>query len=344
MTPEMNPDWKSHLATAGYSFDASGVNQLSQTDVPAQLLVPLSHYALIKVSGSDARQFLQNQLSNDVNDVSETHSQLSSYSSPKGMMYSNFRVLQRGDAYYLRLPAELADKVTKRLRMFVLRDDVRLEWDSELVALGLAGLETAELLAKAGLPAPQAIDDIAAEGAIQVIRTLSAEGEERFGILLPASDADAVWNQLVAAGATPADTNAWLVKQISAGEGVITEATSEHFVAQMLNLDLIGGINFKKGCYPGQEYIAKTQYRGKLRSRLHLIRIATEQLIPPGTHLIEPEHPEDESVGTVIQSASLGEYQLALAVLRLRQADKPLAAAGIEGAVEVLPLPYPFPA
>jgi hypothetical protein len=275
------------------------------------VLAPLDYYTLIKVSGNDAQAFLQNQLSNDIKLVTEAQSQLSSYSSAKGMMFANFRIFMRNGDHYLRLATDTAEQVTKRLRMFVLRDDVQLTVAEDLVLLGLAGPDSLSALAATELVAPTDIDAVTESNGTQVIRCLSAEGEDRFELI----SNQALQETL---SELKADSKAYLAKQIHSGEALISQATYEQFVAQNLNLELINAVNFKKGCYPGQEYIARTQYRGQVRSRTYLISANAD--MPVGSHLVTPG--KEDSIGTIINSARDGEQTIALAVIRNKSVEK----------------------
>lgn len=295
------------------------------------ILAPLDYYTLIKVTGSDAETFLQNQLSNDIKLVTETQSQLSSYSSAKGMLFANFRVFVREGDYYLRLASDTVAQVTKRLRMFVLRDDVQFTVADDLTLLGLAGPDSLSALTSAKLAAPTETDAVTESNGTQVIRCLNAGGEDRFELIT--SDSQTL-------GEYSADSEAYLAKQIRSGEAFISQSTYEQFVAQNLNLELINGVNFKKGCYPGQEYIARTQYRGQVRSRTYLISGNADML--PGTHLVTPGKEDEDSIGTIINSAKVDGQTVALAVIRNKSVEK--QAFALQGQTDVvltaLALPY----
>ena len=276
------------------------------------VLAPLDYYTLIKVTGSDAQAFLQNQLSNDIKLVTETQSQLSSYSSAKGMMFANLRIFMREGNYYLRLASDTAEQVCKRLRMFVLRDDVQLTVAEDLTILGLAGPDSLSALEQAKLTAPTGTDEVS-NNDTQVIRCLSATGEDRFELISHPALQETL-------SEFSANSEAYLAKQLRSGEAFISQATYEQFVAQNLNLELINGVNFKKGCYPGQEYIARTQYRGQVRSRTYLLSANAD--MPAGTALVTPNKEGEDSIGTIINSAKDGEQTIALAVVRNKSIEK----------------------
>ncbi len=302
---------------------------MSLTSLPP--LAVLDYYSIIQISGSDARAFLQNQFSNDISQLAENRSQLSSYSSAKGMMYANFRVVQHADGYWLRLSRDIASSVCQRLRLFVLRDDVQLEVVAQPVVLGVCGSEAERTLAQLKLAIPAATDEVACTDGIRVVKCLSAEGESRYELF--SSDMSSLQAAPLAETATD-----YLRSQLRSGEAFISQATYEQFVAQNLNLELINGVSFKKGCYPGQEYIARTQYRGQVRSRTYLIQADTP--LHAGQAITNPEHPDGDTIGTVINACDT----LALAVIRnkhVEQGNIGLPGTG-DNRIHALSLPYPL--
>lgn len=298
------------------------------------IFTSLSFYRLVSVSGSDAANFLQNQLSNDIQQLSDSHSQLSSYSSAKGMMYSNFRVIKHGDSYLLRIPADIAEIVSKRLSMFVLRDDVHIRIEESLNILGLSGSSSLSALETLELDIPQDIDEVTNKNGIVTVKALAATDDTRFELVIPKNQMDDVQKLLQG---NEAD---YLASQIRAGEAVITESTYEQLVAQNLNLELINGVNFKKGCYPGQEYIARTQYRGQVRSRTYLIKYNADK--PAGSELFEQNKTDGDSIGKIINCTTNATQNLALAVIRNKQAEKNTVCFADDTIVEILDLPYSF--
>lgn len=245
------------------------------------IAVPLAQLGFIEARGPDAAAFLQGQLSNDVRKVVPERAQLSSYNSPKGRMLAVLHLLRRDDAFLLELQASLLDPVLKRLRMYVLRAKLALTAVADRAALGVAGPDAAAALAGAGLPVPAEplecswLDDLA------VVRRLGAM--PRYTILAPVARRDALMGTLGARllPGTPAD---WRRLEIEAGVPTVYPETQDRFVAQMCNLDKLGGISFDKGCYTGQEIIARVHYRGAVKRHMELLRL--EGPAPaPGTRL-----------------------------------------------------------
>jgi len=266
-----------------YSFGderAEGAAALSGT-----IVAPLLHLGVVRAAGADADAFLQGQLSNDVRRLGATRAQLSSYSSPKGRLLAVMGLQREPDgAVALVLHRAVLEPVLKRLRMFVLRSKVTLEDASaSTLLLGCAGPDAQRCLADAGLPVPaQPFESLrGADGALSVTR---APGDApRYAIAGPRDAVLALWPGL-AASATPAGTNAWKLLEIEAGVPTIYPQTQDRFVAQWCNLDQLGAISFDKGCYTGQEIIARVHYRGTVKRRMIGVH-RSEDALAPGSRI-----------------------------------------------------------
>lgn len=296
------------------------------------VLTPLDYYQLIEVRGSDAKRFLQNQLSNDIQLLSDSRSQLSSYSSAKGMMFANFRIIQQGERYLLRIPSDVAEAVVKRLRMFVLRDDVHINPAEGTTLLGVCGPDSLSALVELGFTLPEEQDEVSQHQNQLLVRCLNATGEVRFELIATQAYADSLQNQMTGS------SDDYLAAQLRAGEAFINTSSYEQFVAQNLNLELINGVSFKKGCYPGQEYIARTQYRGQVRSRCYLI--GSDSPLTPGTVLFETGKTDGDNIGQVINSVPQDQHHLALAVIRNKVVDKNAVCLADGSAIALHALPY----
>ena len=314
----MNPLWRSFLESADARFDDAGSEVLDFGDAAAEcdaaarqtVLAPLCHLGLIEVSGDDAKAFLHSQVTSDINHLGEDVAQHSAWCSAKGRMQASFLVWRRGETYCLSLAADLQEAIQKRLQMFVLRSKVKLvSRTDDTVLLGLSGPQAAEALAEAGLPcpaAPMAIEH--AEGG-SVIRLDDA----RFMVIAPEGAKAELWQQL-ANKARQVGMPAWRLTDIRQGFPLVTLATKEEFVPQMADFEKIGGVSFHKGCYPGQEIVARTQYLGKVKR--HLFRLTSDAALAAGDVLYSPDNP-DQSIGMVMTAAPspAGGYE-ALAVIQ----------------------------
>ncbi|HSJ95975.1 MAG TPA: folate-binding protein, partial [Myxococcota bacterium] len=273
--------WLAFLAGRGARLAAEGVADFGALGEElaaardATIRADLSPNALIAASGDDAAQFLHAQFTNDVLALSPGMAQWNGWCSAKGRLLATFLLLRRADGFLMMLPQEIAPAVAKRLGMFVLRSKVKLQdAGARHVRMGLAGTGAAAIAARHFGQAPAPMASVERDGA-----TCVALDETRFVILAAPESAPALWDAL-AQEARPAATAAWDWTSIQAGIPTIVAATQEAFVPQMANLDLVGALSFRKGCYPGQEIVARTQYRGILKRRMALAHADAE--VAPG--------------------------------------------------------------
>ncbi|HEV2111291.1 MAG TPA: folate-binding protein [Gammaproteobacteria bacterium] len=292
------------------------------------LLTELSQEGVLRVSGADAVAFLQGQLSTDIEKLNPGVSQFSSWSNAKGRVVTLLRLFRRDGDIYLSLPAALLAPVKKRLSMYVLRSQVTLEDASGTLAhLGLAGPDVPALLQKAGITTPATVDAMTESDGAQIIRL---HGETpRYAIYGTAAAAEKLRAQLESLGAQHGTEDAWALMKIRAGEPTIYPETTEQFVAQMLDLDQLGAIDFKKGCYIGQEVIARAHYRGAVKR--HMVRAESRSTVPlrPGAdiHAIHDDSPVAEVVDARLDAA--GTWQMLLVIQdNAREADLVHAFSG----------------
>lgn len=328
----MNTTWKAFLQTQGLREgdpndfgDAAAERSAALNE---SICAELGPYALIEAKGEDAATFLQGQFTNDVRAVDETHAQLSAWCTAKGRILANFRLLQRDGAYVILVSADLLETLLKRLRMYVLRSKVELhDLGAELSCCGLAGPHATAVLEAQGITPPQAERDSVTQAGITVMRV----GNERFIALAEAKTLQKVWLAAQEQGCRAAGFHAWQLLEINAGVPWIGAATSETFTPQMVNYEVIGGVSFNKGCYTGQEVVARTHYLGKAKRRMHLLRWHGETLTVGG------DLPGDESAGQVVDVQVHPDGGCVL--LAVLKEGTPLPAAA-----ESLPLPYALPA
>ena len=320
-SPAMNPEWRTLLEHSGAVLEAGHVRHFGNPEhelratAQGDVLVDLSPLSILRAHGEDAQSFLQGQFSNDIRQVSETRSQLSAYCNPKGRMLAILRVFRIGEAYCLQLPDALAETTLKRLRMFVMRAKVKIDLaDDELLRVGLSGPNAERLVIAALGAAPAVVDDCFSLNDVMVLRVPGPHA--RFEFLAAPERMLALWTQF-AAQATPAGAAAWAWLDIMAGIPTILPATVEEFVPQMTNLDLVGGVSFTKGCYPGQEIVARMHYLGRLKQRMLRAHVETTEPPLPGTPVFAPDLP-GQSTGSVLdaQPSPDGGYDL-LAVVHL---------------------------
>ncbi|WP_373295749.1 CAF17-like 4Fe-4S cluster assembly/insertion protein YgfZ [Jeongeupia chitinilytica] len=302
----------------------------------------MNQFGLIRFSGEETAAFLNGQLSSDVRTLPADAAQYSSYSTPKGRMLASFLVFRDGDDYYLQIAAELQPAIQKRLGMFILRTKTKpADASAERILLGVAGPTAAATVAAvtgAAAPAAQAVTTASVHGASVTVIGLSGD---RFELAIPADAAETVWQALVDAGARPVGEPVWRLTEIRAGAPWITAATQEAFVAQMANMELIGAVSFTKGCYPGQEIVARTQYLGKLKRRMFRMHVEAEA--KAGDEVYSSEMNGQASGQLVLAAPALqGGYEV-LAVAQIASLEHGLHLGSIDGPVlSRLDLPYPL--
>ena len=299
----------------------------------------LSGFHLIRVSGKDALLFLNNQLTGDLNGVSDHSPQFSGYCSPKGRLYSIFRVFKRGADYYLRTPTDNAEATLARLRMFILRSEVTLEIDPALRGFGLIGPGARHLLNNAGLSIPETGSVCHAEYSVVHTPGLC----QRYEIHAPHDKID-VLRKTLTPDTLATGSDVWQLHDILNGVPNIYNRTRELFVPQMVNLDLLGAVSFSKGCYPGQEVVARTHYLGKLKRRMYRFSLAHPPSQPlPGDAVFVPAYSTEQPSGEIVDICKLPDGSLTgLASLRIQGIEQGGIRLGTpNGAtVQIAPLPY----
>jgi len=346
----MQPDWRAFLESRSATIGDDGAARFVETPAagnePSCAVVDLSHLGLIAVGGPDAEHFLQGQVSNDVRELSDTHTQLSSHCSPKGRMIANFRVLRIEQSLFLVLPRAQMGPILKRLRMFLLRADARIDDASDaLVCFGIVGDCADAALGELFGPLPQHDNGMSRAGDAALIRIPGTV--QRFLFIGPAPQARALWQLAVSeGGATQADPDLWALHDIRAGLPTVLPETREAFVPQMANMQLIDGVSFTKGCYTGQEVVARMQYLGRLKRRMYVAEVETDDAPRPGDVLSAPGSSSEQAPGRVVDARAMGpgRYQL-LVIAEISAAEGDGLHLGDDGPrLTLQPPPYGFPA
>lgn len=346
----MNPDWFTFLTHRNAYIEQNRVLHFGQPAaelaqaISDPVLIDLSHLGLIRFSGEDAQNFLQGQLSCDVRSIDSTQASYGGYCTPKGRLLGSFLLWQdiSDNSYLMQLPAKRVETIAKRLKMFVLRAKVSIQDSTDdFIRIGIAGKNALASLQNM-LPdttvssAPLAVTSIPDGQAI-------CHSENRFEIMTTSTQAPLLWERLNeqahCAGAAVWD---WL--EIREGIPAIFNATQEQFIPQMVNLDIIGGVSFKKGCYPGQEIVARTQYLGKIKRRMYLAHLDTDscQDIATGDSLFGTDT-GDQACGIIAHAAPAPAGGVdVLAVIQTSSVETgPIHWKTLGGPqLAILPLPY----
>ncbi len=271
-------------------------------------IAKLEHYGLLHAAGADARAFLHAQLTNDLEHLAPGQARYAGWCSAKGRLLATFLVVPHADGFLLQLSRDLVPVVLKRLSMFILRSKVKLsDASGQWTQYGVWGPEAGEPLAVSERDGAIAVG-------IDVDRRLVLAPEGHLSPDAPADD--------------------WMLAEIRAGRPLIAQPTQDQFVPQMVNLELAGGVDFRKGCYPGQEVVARAQYRGAVKRRMVRLRGAA---LKPGQELYSDDTPGQPS-GMVVNAA--GDEALAVLQISAVESKSPIRPQPQGAALEVLSLPY----
>lgn len=359
----MDPSWQAYLQSCNASIhdgrvahfgnEAAELKSLRSTTVMADL----SHFGAIRFSGEDAQSFLQGQLTCDVAQLDISTALYGSYCNPKGRMLASFLIWKDRAGFVMQLPRELQAGIQKRLSLYVLRSKVKLADDGDsLVRIGLSG-EKAERLVSETMEALEAMNSapLLEDGVPMKLGAFHGEragvlrlAADRFELITSAERAPELWDRL-SQTAVPVGAASWSWLDIRAGIPVIMPSTQEQFIPQMVNLEAIGGVSFRKGCYPGQEIVARTQYLGKIKRRMYLANIRPPSAFPlvaGGDELFSADM-EDQTVGMIVNAANSPDGGVdALAVVQTACAgevrESKIRWRSLEGpALALMPLPYP---
>lgn len=302
----MLSEWQAFLQQSGATLAAGRVEDFGAPEaeraaaLQGDVVVDLSHFGLLRVEGPDSLTFMQGQFTNDVRQVTADRSQLSGHLSPKGRLFNVFRLFQRDGAYYLRLPAELVSPALERLRKYVLMSKVTLaDAGDSLLRIGVSGPHAYARLSQELDHMPQAADEVAHGKGLTVVRV--AGPHPRAEVYGDPDSIKALWLRMSTI-AKPAGASAWALLDIHAGLPNVFPANVEAFVPQMVNLQLVNGVSFRKGCYTGQEVVARMQYLGTLKRRMYLAHIAGDAVPAPGTELYCSNSDSGQGAGKVVDA------------------------------------------
>lgn len=341
----MIESWKTLLQSEGAEIEGNRVLHYGNPDAERDaarsgtIVADLSQLGVMAFNGDDTAAFLQGQLTNDVRTLHVDGAQWNGYCSPKGRLLANFLMWRQGEDYCLQLSGDVLPGVLKRLSMFILRAKVKgRDASDESVRLVVAGKDAAAAVSEAMGTIPEGTMRCAVVPHGWVVRI----GDDKFVLSVdPAHAADA-WHAL-RRKAAPVGAPVWDWLRLTAGVPMIVAATQEQFVPQMVNLEAIGGVSFQKGCYPGQEIVARSQYLGKLKRRMFLVHV--EHPAQPGDSVYSADM-EGQASGMVVNAAPApaGGYD-ALVVAQTESArTQTLHLAALDGPpLTMRPLPYAIP-
>lgn len=334
----MQDTWQNFLKEQGATIQDYGSIEfgnanidISGLSINSAIVSPLSGFALLAVSGEDRHAFLHGQFINDLNLIENPAAQLSAWCNAKGQVITNFIIINTGISYLLLFKQELKEFVLKRLTMFVMRSDVTIEDITDSSPLvGLANIDDLSVL---GSDIPDNAGEVHAVDGLVIICH-----PDNSGRYLITGSIEALTKKLPELNKTLASSSIWNLLDILAGLPWITSKTQEQLLPQMLNLDALKGLSYQKGCYPGQEVIARLHYRGEVKKRLQLITSGHELTVGGDIYL---EQSEDKA-GSIINSGHHpdGDYY-GLAVIELDKLNEKLYSdSNSKKSIGLIKLPY----
>lgn len=350
---EINNRWLSFLVRHGAQLSETEPHDIVGFQPPSlpvsanqSFICALPTLGLTQVSGEEAAHFLHSQLTNDVEHLGNDEARLAGYCTPKGRMLASLLMWRSKQGIFLQMPREIRAAVQKRLQMFVLRAKVKLtDVTDQFAILGMAGDEVKAAIAPwfDTLPATPYAKIDSQMGTL--VRIADTDHAKRYLWIAPVDIAERAWPQLTAT-LTPRAASVWRLTDIRAGIPRIVKATQEQFVPQMVNFELVGGVNFRKGCYPGQEIVARSQYLGKLKRRMMYAIVATQEAVSAGMEVfssVDAEQPCGMVVNAEAATPESTECLVELKVGLLEQGSVHLGSAA-GPALTFEPLPYDLPA
>jgi len=327
----MNKEWQDKLTSFGATVDsdgnvsfadepgASGVQEFGSAINDTARLVDLSPMAVVDVTGPDAKAFLQAQVCNDLTSLSGSDIQINGYCTPKGRLLALFTVFVHEDGYRLLLPEGVAEAFSKRLQMFVMRAQVNINFCADVICSGLvfngAARPDAAFL-PAGMPIlPPSALQVSQNEQMQIIRWHDAPSvtlpekqvesmQQRYLCIADQDTMSLLWQS---DAFQHRSFSYWRWGDINAGIPSVYASSTEQFIPQMLNMQLINALSFKKGCYPGQEIVARMQYLGKLKKHMKHLRVpdATDAPAPGEVLTTDSNNNAGQVVDAVVDEAGL---------------------------------------
>lgn len=288
------------------------------------LFVELPSLGVVSFDGTDAIDFLHGQVTNQIRPLGD-RAPLAGYANPQGRLFAIFRAVQYKGTLHCILPRDTMDAFVKRLRMFVLRSDVTITPDAnQLKVFGTLGKGSEEFLAKLLAKENQrlpAMDHAVALGDMVIIRIADAPNLEDFAIPGP--------RYLVIAPEAPCEAlpcdAAWWASEIVAGQPMIFSQTMTRFIPQAINLELVRGVVFNKGCYPGQEVISRVQHIGTPSRRMMIGVVSTETMLQPGDAIYAHTENGWRQTGDILYAVSIGSHSVFLVSMPLASMDRALS-------------------
>ena len=328
--------WHDFLQQQGFTLLPQGGIEAAEADA-ATYLTSLSNYGSLSVSGPDTHKFLQGQLSCDLDKLSSETWQTGAYCTPKGSVIANFDLLQLDQTLHLHMAADVVPEVYANLSKYIVFSKAELTHETDnWVRLGIWGEQAHQALQTlVNIPATEGALQAFAEGFV----FCTSSAQQRFVIYCQPAAAPAIW-QTLSDLAQPSSTARWEANQIKDGLLYVNGTISGQYVPQMLNLQELGSIDFQKGCYTGQEVVARMQYLGKLKRHLHICHIHSAEPLEVGMNIAATGRSNVGQITSVAKTAA-NEYWCTAVINIKEAASDSLAVDSIaDSTISLQPLPY----
>lgn len=332
------------LRTIGYSLAADMHSEPEQasTEPDESFIAPLSHYGFLQVSGPDSGQFLQGQTTCNLEEIDNNNSRLGAYCNAKGKMLSSFRIASpQAQTMLLRMRRGLVTETIAALNKYIVFSKAeQVDASDALLAVGLHGPLAARAIRNGFGELPAGINQHCQQSGNLAIQT--DENGQTFECWIQQQQLAELW-PILSAELAPRGSAQWELLTIRAGIGEVTEQTHGMFFPHQLNYQLIDAVSFTKGCYTGQEVVARMEYKGKLKRHMYRVRVDATSL-EPGTPLFAKtgDTISQQSIGEIVNIVSTDQQASeALAVITIKDVQaNGIVAGNNSAAVEVLSLPY----
>lgn len=284
-------------------------------------LVNLQHLCAYRISGQDATEFLQGQFTNDVTQITDQRAQLSAYCTPKGRMLATFYLCRWQEDYILICCADIGESFIQRLSMYIMRAKVKIEQITDELILGVIDPDQHLASKFSLLKSLKVVSDNLEHSNYRATCTdemmcFRVPGpDHRYVLLCRSSDSNEIFEALNEIKQVYPES-VWIQMDIMSGTPWINSNTQELFVPQMANMELIEGVSFSKGCYPGQEVVARLHYLGNANRRMFQFFCITEQLLAAGDDILSTE--SQQTVGKILNVEKVDQHKwIGLAVMRI---------------------------
>ncbi|HCT4966204.1 TPA: tRNA-modifying protein YgfZ [Citrobacter koseri] len=302
-------------------------------------LITLDDWALASITGADSEKYMQGQVTADVNQLTEQQHLLVAHCDAKGKMWSNLRLFRDGDGFAWIERRSLREAQLTELKKYAVFSKVAIAPDDERVLLGIAGFQARAALANIFSELPNSEKQVVSEGASTLL--WFEHPAERFLLITDIATAESLTEKLRGEAALN-NSQQWLALDIEAGIPVIDSANSGQFIPQATNLQALGGISFKKGCYSGQEMVARAKFRGANKRALWSLAGKASRVPEAGEDLELQMGENWRRTGTVLAAVQLDDGQVLVQVVMNNdmEADSVFRVRDDANTLHIIPLPY----